>query len=340
MEPRLEIVLLDAGGGYRVLKYVAALAAELLDARLTVVDRSQPRSVWRAKLGMIRPRRRGATPCLLIAPTPGDLYDCDRVADWSGGFGHVAVFVTDSWVVEWVPRLVRYSRNFDHFFVTQPEDVGPWQKATGKPTGLLAMGADVLRLGSSSGARSVDVQRVGRQPPEWEDDDSNRTAAHREGLRYAGRPPVVEDGVANQRALAKAYANARYTLSFSNGVDRHSYTHHTREYVTFRWLDALSAGAVVAGVAPRCDMASRYFWPGALLELPGIGRTAGLAAIAEARKDWTPDVAARNYREALLRLDWRWQFKEVARHFGLSAPRLDQELEEIERRTSKTPAVA
>jgi hypothetical protein len=138
----------------------------------------------------------------------------------------------------------------------------------------------------------------------------------------------------------QAYANSRYAISFSNRMDRQSYTHRTREYVTFRWLDALAAGAVVAGVAPRCDMAAEFFWPGALLELDGIDRASGLATIAGACRSWTPDIPARNYREALLRLDWRWRFKAIADHFGLSAPKLDRQLDEIRRRTAAPVGVA
>ena len=229
---------------------------------------------------------------------------------------------------------MRYSRNIDHFFVSQPEDVGPWRTATGTPTGLLSIGTDVFGLGSSQGDRRVDILRVGRQPPEWDDDEDNARACAAVGLRYQGRPPLAENASVNQSLLMQAYANSRYAISFSNRMDRQSYTHRTREYVTFRWLDALAAGAVVAGVAPRCDMAAQYFWPGALLELGGIERASGLASIAEARRSWTPDVCMRNHREALLRLDWRWRFKVIADHFGLSTPKLDRELDEIRRRTA------
>lgn len=332
--PQLQIVVLQAGSGYRILDYAGRLAAELLGADLTLLDRSEPRSRWRARLGMIKPRRRGGAPCLIIAPTPGCLFDCDRIQAWSSRFGHVAVWVIDSWATEYLPRLVRYSRNIDQLFVTNPEDLQPCRVATGVPTAVMPQGTDVLRLGSANAARGTDILRIGRQPPEWDDDESSARAAAAMGLRYRGRPPTVSDPLGNQVAVMRAYSDTRFAISFSNRVDRQAYTHRTREYVTFRWLDALAGGAVVAGVAPRCDFASEHFWPGALLELPGIERAPGLAAIAEARKAWTADIAARNHREALLRLDWRWRFKAIADHFGLSAPKLDRELEEIKRRSA------
>ena len=171
----------------------------------------------------------------------------------------------DSFWEEWIPRLAKYSRNFDHFFVTNPEDVPPWRKRTGTPTSVLPWGTDALGLGSPRADRETDLIRVGRQPKDWDDDDLNARSTAQFGIRYRGRPPLLKDPRENQAALMRAFADARYALCFSNTVDRLGYTHQGREYVTARWMDALASGAVVSGITPRCEVVRELFWQGALL---------------------------------------------------------------------------
>ena len=241
------------------------------------------------------------------------------------------MWVVDSFVWEWVPRTIRLSRNIDHIFVSNPEDVDPWRARTGGSVSVLAQGADVLDLGSGRGERPVDIQRVGRQPGPWDDDVTNSAEAEALGLVYRGRPPFTTDPLENQRALAKQYSEARFTLSFSNRVDRQSYTHASREYLTFRWFDALSGGAVVAGVPPECEVVRQFLWTGALLDFKTTDRTIGLGMIKDAATSWTPAVAMHNHRNALLKIDWRWRCKEVAALFAIPTPLLDAELERLTR---------
>jgi hypothetical protein len=121
-------------------------------------------------------------------------------------------------------------------------------------------------------------------------------------------------------------SRARFVLAFSNAVDRQPYTHPVREYITGRWTDALAAGAIVCGIPPTCEVARSSFWPGALLTLPSTDRAGGLNAIHRALLEWTPGDAARNHREALKRLDWRWRLREAALVLGVSAHKVDEEL--------------
>ena len=86
-----------------------------------------------------------------------------------------------------------------------------------------------------------------------------------------------------------------------------------------RW----EAAAIVAGVAPRGPSADGLLWPGATLELGGVRRREGLQVVASALRQWTPDMAATNYRMALSRLDWRWRFKALADVFGIHSASLD-----------------
>lgn len=313
---------------------MASLAARLLGARLTVLPHRLGSHSLAQRLSLLKPRRRGREACLLILPSPATLYECSALDGWQGRFGHVGAWIIDSFWHGWIPRLARLSGAIDHYFVTNPEDVAAWRRRTGRPTSVLEWGTDALHLGSEQPQREVDLQRVGRQPPQWDDDAASLTDAAALGVRFAGRPPMFDDPRENQAALMSAFSRAKFTLSFSNTVDRYGYTHSRREYITARWADALGAGAVVAGIPPRCEVVQGLLWSGALLRFRSAERKEGLHAVREALASWTPATAARNHRLALLRLDWRWRIARVAAHFDVTAPLLDAELASVRARAS------
>ena len=130
----------------------------------------------------------------------------------------------------------------------------------------------------------------------------------------------------NQKLMMNAYGATKFTLAFSNAVNRDPNNHPTREYLTGRWVDSLACGSVVAGIAPRGTNTDGLLWSGATLELGSVRRSEGLQIVAAALRQWTPDVAAENHRMALKRLDWRWRFDALADVCGITALPLKLEL--------------
>jgi hypothetical protein len=188
-------------------------------------------------------------------------------------------------------------------------------------------------LGCLGAQTRCDFMRVGRQPPEWDDDADTAVVAESLGIRYRGRPDSGDlNTLQNQKLMMSAYAASKYVLAFSNAVNRDPNNHPTREYVTGRWVDALGSGSIVAGVAPRGANTDNLLWPGATLEFGGIRRSEGLRAVVAALRQWKPDMAATNYLMALKRLDWRWRFKALAETCGISSAPLDHELKLLEAR--------
>jgi hypothetical protein len=118
----------------------------------------------------------------------------------------------------------------------------------------------------------------------------------------------------------------KLTLAFSNRVSPSGATHPHREYITGRWTDALSGGAVVAGIPPKSESVRQLLWPEALLDLGTVEQGEGLESIAHAVRHWVPETARRNYLRSLERLDWRWRFKKIAEVLDLPPSRLDEEL--------------
>jgi hypothetical protein len=194
------------------------------------------------------------------------------------------------------------------------------------PVDWLPWGSDVLRLGSDNADRPHDLLRLGRQPPSWEDDTATAVLCESMHLQFRGRPPYVDDPTEGQRALMNIMAQTKFTLSFSNLVNRAPQTHPHHAYITGRWTDALSAGAIVAGIPPRSDSVRALLWEDAMLDLGSVDRRRGLDVLVSAVRDWTPQRAKQNHLQSLQVLDWRWRFENIANVTGVRPHKLDTEL--------------
>lgn len=319
------------GGGWHPITHMVSLLVELLDAELVIVPLRRPANLSRRFAGL-GPRRRGRGTCLVVAAEPRHLNTLLRNDYWLRGAEHVAGWVIDSFWVDRIPHAVRHRDHFDQLFVADKEVVELWAASTGVPVSWLPWGSDVLRLGSGNGERPVDLQRIGRQPAPWENDQATRRACEAAGLRFQGRPPMHDDATANEASLMRCLSQAKFALAFSNAVSPAPYTHPTREYLTGRWTDSLASGAVVAGIAPRSAAATELLWPGATLELGTTDLAQGIDQLVEAVRGWDPQVARDNHRRALEVLDWRWRFQTLAAALGVGSERLDAELGTISAR--------
>jgi hypothetical protein len=317
-----------AGGGWHPITHMVRLLVELFGAELVTVPLSRPANAWRRFAGL-GPRRRGRETCLVVAAEPRHLNTLLQGDYWRRGYNHVAGWVIDSFWVDRIPFAVQHRKHFDQLFVADREVVGLWEAASGVPVTWLPWGSDVLRLGSGNGDRPIDLQRLGRQPAGWEDDEETRRACQAAGLRFEGRPTMHDDATANQAALMRGLSRAKFTLAFSNAVSPAPYTHPTREYLTGRWTDSLASGAVVTGIAPKSAATTELLWPGALLELPTTDRAQGIEHVVAAVRSWNPQVALDNHRHALEHLDWRWRFQELAVALDLESERLGAELDSL-----------
>ncbi len=322
---------LPEGGGWHPITHMVRLLAELLEAELVVVPLRRPGNAWR-RLASRGPRRRGRGTCLVVAAEPRHLNTALDRSYWLRGYEQVAGWVIDSFWVDRIPFGVRRRDHFDQLFVTDKEVVADWAAASGGPVTWLPWGSDVLGHGSGTGERPVDLQRVGRQPQNWEDDERTRRACEAAGIRFEGRPPIEAEATANVASLMGALSRSKFALAFSNAVSPAPYTHPTREYLTGRWTDSVASGAVVAGIAPRSAATEELLWPGATLELETTDLEEGIEQVADAVRAWSPQVAEDNHRQALRRLDWRWRFEALAAALGVESDRLASDIETMEAR--------
>jgi hypothetical protein len=325
-EGSIQVVYTDHGGeGYHCVLHMARLAAELLGGELVVVPSGYPNMMEKLG-GILLPRRRSASTCLLICPSPPDLNAILRVPNWRRSFGRIVAWVFDSFWTDWIPPWARAARLFDHVFVTEGEDLETWRRTMHAPVDWLPWGSDVLNLGTSNPVRPIDLVRFGRQPETWDDDVANRRLCQSSGIEFHGRPQSLSDATDNQRGLMGTLSKAKFALAFTNRVSPGTQTHPRREYITGRWTDALAAGTTVAGIPPRSESVQALLWPEALVDVGTVDPTEGLKLIGSMVQAWTPDRARFNYIRSLETLDWRLRFKKVADALDVRSVRLDMEL--------------
>jgi hypothetical protein len=308
---------------------MARLAAELLNGELIVLKSG--RLTLTDKLsGILLPRKRSRTSCLLICTSPADLSSMLLVQNWRKNYARIVAWVFDSFWTNWIPPWIRASRIFDHVFVTEGEDLNTWRQKLRAPVDWLPWGSDVLNLGSATPVRKIDLVRFGRQPKEWNDDLVNTRACQSQGLSFHGRPPSFSDATDNERGLMGMLSNSKFALAFSNRVSPEGHTHREREYITGRWTDALASGATVAGIPPRSESVQSLMWPEALLDIGTVEQAEGLKVIASAAREWTPERAQVNYIRSLETFDWRWRFKTLADALETRSSKLDAELARLQ----------
>jgi hypothetical protein len=262
----------------------------------------------------------------VIASQPAHLYALLSTQYLRGSYDQVFGWVIDSFSEELIPAVARNRGHFDRLFVTEPESIEPWANATGTSVSWLPIGTDVLDGGSGSRDREVDVRRVGRQPPDWDDDVRSFDACSRVGLRFEGRPEFLPDYPDTYARYLAELARSRFALAFNNLEAPAPYTHPTRAYITFRWAEILGAGAVVAGRTPDCATTRELLWPEATLDLGGIERDPALPILCEAVRNWKPSLPAYNHWMALQRLDMRWRINAIAESMNITTPTLEAEM--------------
>src|SRR5262249_14490989 len=129
-----------------------------------------------------------------------------------------------------------------------------------------------------------------------------------------------------ERSLMATLARTKFTLSFSNHVTPGPQAPRECAHLTARWTDAVSAGAIVAGIPPHSESARDLLWEDALLDVGTLNRSEGLEVIAQAVRNWTPNRARRNFLQSLQILDWRWRLRTLAEALGERFEKLEAEL--------------
>jgi hypothetical protein len=324
----LIIVYFKTEEGWSPIDHMVNLATEIFNANLILIDINTPHKI--RTLEFLLGRQKNGEPCLLVSPTPSLLQNLCFVKNWRKRFGFFAVWVIDSFWTDRFPKVLKFRNIFDHMFIFTEEDIPAYREHFRSEVSWLPVGADVLRFGGvNTHSREIDLARIGRQPPDWQDDGLTKIECSELGMKFQGRIKGYSNALENQIALANLYTNTKYLLAFTNIKCPDIYTHPTRQYITCRWADALACGATIAGDSIFEASQKKLLWDGAILELDSVNRTEGLKVISSALETWTPNQVIFNYHMALKKLDWRWRFKTISQTMQLENATLDRELLKI-----------
>lgn len=323
----MHIVYPDAGPGFWPIEAMANLAGAMLGASVEVRDGTGSYRV--SSRVPLPPRRRNGDDLLLIAPTPRHLIELVQDAYRFRGHRHVAVWLIDSFWTDRTPRVGQSPLHIDQLYITDGDLVDDWQRTTHTNTAWLPWGSDVLGAWGESDHRSVDLLRMGRQPDAWSDDELTAHSAQEARLTFRPGPPFDASPLKSHANVQDALRASKTVLAFGNSHDRSTYTHPTREYVTGRWTDALAHGTQIAGIPPRCLATDVLLSEDALIEVPAEDAVQGVSIISEHLRSWTPRRARDIRVEALRRVDWRHRLGVIRDDFGVTAPRLDEALDQI-----------
>ena len=254
--PQVWYVSPSSSLGWAPVTALAHLVARLWQTEVTEIHPTRDHTMWR-KLASMAPRLRGSKPPLLIiAAHPGDLLSLADVRVLLGRFSQVGAWIIDSFWDERIPRFARERHTIDRVWVTDAELVDHYAETMRVPCGWAPWGSDALDWPGSA-ARDVDVLRLGRQPLAWDDDKANRHDLGAHGLTYQGRFPGADDGLVSQALVVEQVARAKVVLASSNLASPAGYTHPTRDYLTARFTDAVSGGAMIAGQFPTARAMAR-----------------------------------------------------------------------------------
>ena len=306
-------VILPGGRGWGPVLKLAEIAAEHLGGRLIKIPAESLPAGRLGKLATLLPppRPRGEQKLLVIASI-GDHLNAVLRSGVRRHYSYVAGWVIDSFWEARIPRVARSRGWYDHLYVTDQQDLDMWAAAVPCPVGVLPWGADVAGAQVSWADKQVELQRVGRQPQVWDDDDAVAGAAANAGVSFAGRPPFGDTDEANQAFVETAYRQAKAVLAFGTRTARAKYNHPTKDYVTARWTDSLAYGCLVAGQVPDTPTAREILPSFALVQLSDTDVAQGLEQLKAALTQYDEEKFTAIRTWAREHLDWRSRLDQIA----------------------------
>lgn len=228
--------------------------------------------------------------------------------------------------------------HLDHLFVVSAEVADEINATLPISASFLPLATDVLRYGRRSNQwaeRGIDIVNYGRTQADlhqtlqqhYNQGDSNRIYFH---TTFAGSEVV--DLQEHMVLMSKLLSKSKINICFEP-----SEIPRFRGYspILLRWFEGWSCGCAIVGKKPfGKGTASLLDWEGSTLELP------------DDPIDWIPffeelldnetlllNISERNYREALLRHDWRYRLREMFTILNLPIPaQLQLEVQQIHAR--------
>lgn len=261
---------------------------------------------------------------IVVCQDYSDLPHINAIDNWRDHCKTSVCWIDEMWAATipgykyWLDALSQ----FDYVFVGCRESVATLSNAIGRTCHWLPGGADLLRFSPypNSLPRVIDVYSVGRRCD----------GIHRSLLRAAGRGDIfyVYDAfgannieVFDPRQHRDLYANlakrSRYFMVAPGKMD--DPVARGQVEVGYRYFEGAAAGTLMIGQVPDCDAFRQLFnWQDAVIPIQPDGSDA-LSTLSDVDRDLSrvSVIQQRNARQALLRHDWVYRWKEMFRVAGI-----------------------
>jgi hypothetical protein len=214
----------------------------------------------------------------------------------------------------WFPML----RKFDHVVLGLSGSVTAVEDAIKRPCHYVPGAVDAIRFSPypNPPGRVIDLYSIGRK---WD-------GVHQALLNMAAKKDIfyvydtavdagdmqLVDHRQHRNLLANTAKRSRFFMVGPAKMGVPEDTHGQLE-VGYRYFEGSAAGAVMIGQAPDCDSFRELFgWPNAVIEIKTDGSdVAEVLSSMSAQPEQLRDISRRNAREALLRHDWVYRWKQI-----------------------------
>jgi hypothetical protein len=264
---------------------------------------------------------------LLMLPSLGSLLD---------KFDKCLVYLFDIYEPRYLPK---YSiPSIDYLFLPVAEIADEVGKIFPVNTVFLPHAFNALKYASNNLHRCIDVISYGRGNPDLDkclQENFNQIDNQRFYFHSTFAQAEVTSFKEHRTLLANLLAKSQISLCFEpSTVERF------RGYspVLTRWFEGWAAGCTIVGKKPfGKGVAELIDWENSTIEIP------------DSPSDWLPFLedlldnkemllanTKRNYRESLLRHDWRYRLKAMFQTAGLPIPeKLDDEIEQLKQKAER-----
>jgi hypothetical protein len=217
----------------------------------------------------------------------------------------------------------------DHLFVITSEMAGEITNHLGISSSFLPLATDVLGLGSNRASRFIDIVGCGRIDPVVHQHlvtHYSQPKAHRVYFHSTFKEPYVHNLAEHTLLLSKLLSCSRISLCFEP-----SYVPRFQGYspMVYRWFEGWASGCTIVGRKPWGKGTAQLMdWENSTYELPDDPNN-WIPFFEQLLDDKTTLLknSQRNYRESLLRHDWRYRIRDIFHTLELPIPeKLHQEI--------------
>lgn len=267
----------------------------------------------------------GPNVLLLIGMSYGSIQMLPSLGSLVKKFDRIIAYVFDIYEPNYLDKQI--VPDFDYLFFPVAEIAEKIHEMFSVNTAFLPHAVNALDYGSNQAHRCIDVIGYGRGNPDLHSSlkkHFNQIESERIYFHSTFSKAQINSYQEHKLLMSKLLGKSKISLCFEASKEPRFYGYSS---LLTRWLEGFAAGCTIVGKKPfGKNVAELINWENSTLELP------------DRSDEWIPffeDLLAdnerllansqRNYRECLLRHDWRYRIREMFQVLDLPIP---QKLEE------------